>query len=140
MYKRHKLLYVIHINRIREMVSFELGKEIEKYVFSSHHKCRTKEEFQVSMRNRSSDFQSPHSDALPLSHRDSIVSRAYYYVHMTLLLYTAKIMVDHTMVRLLPVRLLQPKVRLLHSKVRLLHQISYVTPNISYFAPCRKLR
>ena len=42
------------------------------------------------MRNRSSDFQSPHSDALPLSHRDSIVSRAYYYVHMTLILYTAK--------------------------------------------------
>ena len=73
------------------MVSFELGKEIKKYVFSSHHKRRTKEEFWVSMRNRSSDFQSPYSDALPLSHRDSIVSRAYYY--MTLILYTAKIMV-----------------------------------------------
>ena len=29
-YKRHKLVYIIHINRIREMVSFELGKEIEK--------------------------------------------------------------------------------------------------------------
>ena len=72
------------------MVSFELDKEIEKYVFSSHHKRRTKEKFWVSMRIQSSDFQSPHSDALPLSHRDSIVSRAYYYVHMTLILYTAK--------------------------------------------------
>ena len=33
---------VMFINRIREMVSFELGKEIEKYDFSSCHERGTK--------------------------------------------------------------------------------------------------
>ena len=33
------------------------------------------------MRNRTSDLRIPHSDALPLSHRDSTVSEAYYKVH-----------------------------------------------------------
>ena len=50
MYKRHKLVYhklvyVTHINRIREMGSFELDKEIEKDVFPSHHKRRAKKKF-----------------------------------------------------------------------------------------------
>ena len=31
------------------------------------------------------------SDALPLSHRDSTVSKVYYKVHMTRVLHTAKI-------------------------------------------------
>ena len=39
------------------------------------------------------------------------------------------IRLDRTMVRSLPVRLLQPKVRSLHSKVRSLHQISYFATN-----------
>ena len=30
------------------------------------------------MRNRTSDLQIPHSNALPLSHRDSTVSKVYY--------------------------------------------------------------
>ena len=36
---------VMFINRIREMVSFELGKEIEKDVFSSCHERGTKKKF-----------------------------------------------------------------------------------------------
>ena len=43
------------------------------------------------------------------------------------------IRLDRTMIRSLPVGLLQPKVRSLHSKVRSLHQISY-------FAPCCKVK
>ena len=43
------------------------------------------------MRNRTSDLRIPHSDALPLSHRDSTVSEAYYKVHMTRVLHTARI-------------------------------------------------
>ena len=35
--------------------------------------------------------QIPHSDALPLSHRDSTVSEVYYEVHMTHVLHTARI-------------------------------------------------
>ena len=36
-------------NRIREMISFELSKEIEKDVFSSYHERRTKEKFWAPM-------------------------------------------------------------------------------------------
>ena len=43
------------------------------------------------MRNRTSDFRIPRSDALPLSHRDSIVSEVYYKVYMTRVLHTARI-------------------------------------------------
>ena len=35
--------------------------------------------------------ESPRSDALPLSHRDSSVSEVYYEVHMTHVLHTARI-------------------------------------------------
>ena len=43
------------------------------------------------MRNRTSDLWISHSDALPLSHRDSTVSKVYYEVHMTRALHTARI-------------------------------------------------
>ena len=43
------------------------------------------------MKNRTSDFRIPRSDALPLSHRDSTVSEIFYEVHMTHVLHTAKI-------------------------------------------------
>ena len=43
------------------------------------------------MRNRTSDFRIPRSDALPLSNRDSTVSEVYYEVHMTRVLHTARI-------------------------------------------------
>ena len=43
------------------------------------------------MKNRTSDLQIPPSDALPLSHRDSTVSKVYYEVDMTRVLHTARI-------------------------------------------------
>ena len=43
------------------------------------------------MRNQTSDLWILHSDALPLSHRDSTVSKVYYEVHMTRALHTARI-------------------------------------------------
>ena len=43
------------------------------------------------MRNRTSDRRIPRSDALPLSHRDFTASEVYYEVHMTRVLYTARI-------------------------------------------------
>ena len=43
------------------------------------------------MRNQTSDLWIPHSDALPLSHRDSMVSEVCYEVHMTHALHTARI-------------------------------------------------
>ena len=47
------------------MVSFELGKEIEKDDFSSCHERGTKKKFWVPMRNQTSGLRIPHSDALP---------------------------------------------------------------------------
>ena len=44
------------------------------------------------MRNKTSNFRIPHSDALPLSHIDFTVSKAYYQVHIVLrVLYTVRI-------------------------------------------------
>ena len=43
------------------------------------------------MRNRTSDLWISHSDALPLSHRDSMVSEVCYEVHMARALHTARI-------------------------------------------------
>ena len=50
------------------MLSFGVGKEIEKGVFASCH------EREVPMRNRTSDLRILRYDALTLSHRDSVVS------------------------------------------------------------------
>ena len=43
------------------------------------------------MKNRTSNFRIPPSDALPLSHRDSTVSEVYYEVDMTRVLHTVRI-------------------------------------------------
>ena len=64
------------------MVSSELGKEIEKVVISSCHENGTKKTFWVTIRNRTSDLRIPCSDALPQSRGDSMVSKAYYKVHI----------------------------------------------------------
>ena len=59
------------VNRIKEMISFEFGKEMEKDVFLSCHKCGSKKKMWVPIRNQTSDLRNPHSVALSLSHRDS---------------------------------------------------------------------
>ena len=43
------------------------------------------------MRNQTPDLHIPCSYALPLSHRDSTVSKVYYEVHMTHILHTARV-------------------------------------------------
>ena len=43
------------------------------------------------MRNRTSDLRIPRSNALSVSHRDSMVSEVYYEVHMTHVLHTTRI-------------------------------------------------
>ena len=47
-----------------------------KVFFSSCHEREIKKEFGVSVTNRTSNLRVPHYDALPLSHRDSTVSKA----------------------------------------------------------------
>ena len=44
------------------------------------------------MRNQTSDLQIQHSDALPQSHRDSMVSEVYYEVYLTIVLHTTRSM------------------------------------------------
>ena len=74
------------------MVSFELSKEIKEDVFFFiSSRAWNKKKFRVPMRNQTSDLWIPRSDALPLSHRDSAVSKVYYKVHMTHVMRTARI-------------------------------------------------
>ena len=57
------------------MVSFELGKAIEKkFFFFVLSRAWDKEKILSPLRNRTSDLRIPRSDALPLSHRDSTMS------------------------------------------------------------------
>ena len=59
------------------MVSFELGKEIDK------EKRGTKKKVCIPTRKRTSDLRIPLYDALPLSPRESTAGEIYYEVHMT---------------------------------------------------------
>ena len=58
------------------MVIFKIGKEKEKGVFRLVTIVGQRKKF--PMRNRTSNLRIPRSDALPLSHRDSMVSNALY--------------------------------------------------------------
>ena len=58
------------------MVNFELSEKMKKGFFKSWQEHGTKEKNSMFMRNQTSGLQIPHSDALPLSHRDSTVSKA----------------------------------------------------------------
>ena len=80
---------------IRETISFELGKEIKVDVFHLDTSVG-------QMKKKKEKILSPHkesnlrlwilcSDALPLSHRDSTVSKVYYKVRMTRVQHTARI-------------------------------------------------
>ena len=73
------------------MVSFELGKEIEKDVFCLVTSVGQRKNSESGMRNRTSNLRIPRLDTLPLSHEDSMVSDIYYEVHMTRVLHTAGI-------------------------------------------------
>ena len=58
------------------MVNFELSEKMKKGFFKSWQEHGIKEKNSMFMRNQTSDLLIPHSDALPLSHRDSTVSKA----------------------------------------------------------------
>ena len=58
------------------MVIFKIGKEKEKGVFRLVTIVGQRKKF--PMRNRTSNLRIPRSDALPLSHRDSMVTKLLY--------------------------------------------------------------
>ena len=62
-------------------------------MFLSCYERGTRRKFWVHMRNRNLDLWIPRSDALSLSHRDSLVGKAHYEVHacMRRVLHTARI-------------------------------------------------
>ena len=67
---------IFFVNRIRRMVSFELGKEIKKYDFSSCHERGTKKKNSESPREsepQTFGFRAPM--LYQLSRRDSMVSK-----------------------------------------------------------------
>ena len=63
-------------DRIREMVSFELGKEIEEDVFRLVTSVGQRKNSESPREIETSDLRIPRFDILPLSHRDSMVSKA----------------------------------------------------------------
>ena len=68
------------VNRIKEMISFEFGKEMEKDVFCLVTSVGQIRKCENPIRNQTSDLRNPHSVALSLSHTDSMVSKIYYEV------------------------------------------------------------
>ena len=64
--------------RIKNMVNFDPGKEIEKYIFSSCHERGTKVKLISTHQESNPRLWNPGSDALPLSHTeiDSMVREA----------------------------------------------------------------
>ena len=68
------------------------SKELEKDVFFCLvMSVGQRKKFWVPMKNQTSDLRILHSNALPLSHTDSMVSKVYYKVHVTRVLHTAGI-------------------------------------------------
>ena len=58
------------------MIILLLGKQIEREVRSVEQRKNS----EALVKNRTSDLRIPRSDALLLSHRDSVVSEAHYEV------------------------------------------------------------
>ena len=67
---------VMSLNRIKKMVGFELGKDLEKDVFHLFASVGQR------MRNQTSDLRILHLDTLPLNYRNSVVIAANYEVHV----------------------------------------------------------
>ena len=55
-------------------VNFALSSEVEKDVLRLFTRVGERKKFEVPIRNRISDLQIPHSNILPVSHRDSVES------------------------------------------------------------------
>ena len=65
------------------MVSFELGKDIKKYVFRLVTVVGQRKHTESGIRNRTSNLRIPRPDVLSLSYKDSTMSDIYYKVYMT---------------------------------------------------------
>ena len=75
------------------MVGFESVKKWRKMFFVLSRALDEQKFIWVHMRNRTSDLWIPRSDALPQSHRDSIVSETHYEIrvwHLSIFLYGAQ--------------------------------------------------
>ena len=72
----------MNFDRKVEMVSFELGEELRKMFFRLVTSVGQRK---ILSPHEESNLRPLRSDALPLSHKDSSVSRIYYEVLMTLL-------------------------------------------------------
>ena len=64
------------------MVGFESVKKWRKMFFVLSRALEEQKFVCVPMRNRTSDLWIPRSDALPQSHRDSIVSETHYEIRV----------------------------------------------------------
>ena len=82
---------IMFVNRMREM----LCKEIEKDGFCPVMSVGQRKNSESPWGIAPQTFGFLASDALPLSHRDSMVNEVYYKVHMTHILHTAGIRNEH---------------------------------------------
>ena len=80
------------------------------------------------MKNQTSDLQIPRSDALPLSHSDSTMSKVYREVHLTCILHTARISnVDGVVFVMLMTRRLR---LILQYSLHIYHTALYTFPKV----------
>ena len=85
------MIYTLNINRIRKIVSFKLGKEIEKVFFILSRAWEKEKNSESLWGMEPQAFWILRFDALPPSLRDSMESNTNYKVNMTCVLYTARI-------------------------------------------------
>ena len=74
--------HVIFILQITIRYAKQTSFLVKKDVFSSCQERRTSKKFWVLMTNWTSHLRIPHFYALPLSHGDSILSKAHYEVYI----------------------------------------------------------
>ena len=81
-YTRHEPIFQSIVIRMRKMVIFKLGKEMKKDVFRLVTSVgqRKNSESPRGIEPQTYGFRAP--DVPPLSHRDSMVSMAYYVVNI----------------------------------------------------------
>ena len=79
-----EVYYEVHMTRVLHTARIS---NVDSVMFVNRIK-KCNEVHMKPMRRRTSDLRIPHSDALPLSHRNSTVSEVCYEVHMTRILFT----------------------------------------------------
>ena len=85
------ILWFEDIKKLSMSIVCKHSSELEKDVFLSCHESGTRKNSESPWGIEPQTFGILSSDALPLSHRDSVVSEVYYEVHMTHVLHTTRI-------------------------------------------------